>query len=144
MPRSELAGMEPGELSDRLAEARRELFNLRFQRATGQLDNTARLGQVRREVARVLTFLRQQDLGIDVDTEPVGTQPAGAQTAAEPSEAAEEAGRRTRRLRRGRAAAVGSEAADEPSELEAEPGTQGSADDDAGDADRVAEDSEEA
>lgn len=65
MARSELAGMETSELEDRLADARRELFNLRFQRATGQLDNTARLGQVRREVARALTYLRQRELGID-------------------------------------------------------------------------------
>lgn len=58
---SELATMEPQELEDRLSESRRELFNLRFQLATGQLDNTARLRQVRKEVARILTYLRQHD-----------------------------------------------------------------------------------
>lgn len=58
---SELATMEPQELEDRLSESRHELFNLRFQLATGQLDNTARLRQVRKEVARILTYLRQHD-----------------------------------------------------------------------------------
>jgi large subunit ribosomal protein L29 len=64
MAPSELATMDPGELEHRLAESRKELFNLRFQLATGQLDNPARIGQVRKEVARILTFLRQRDLGV--------------------------------------------------------------------------------
>lgn len=59
---SELATMEPGELEDRLVEARKELFNLRFQLATGQLDNSARIRHVRKEVARILTYLRQHEL----------------------------------------------------------------------------------
>jgi large subunit ribosomal protein L29 len=50
------------ELAARLSETRRELFNLRFQLATGQLDNTARLGQVRKDVARIMTLLRQREL----------------------------------------------------------------------------------
>lgn len=62
MPVSELAAMATSELEERLAESRKELFNLRFQLATGQLDNTARIGQVRREVARVLTILREREL----------------------------------------------------------------------------------
>src|SRR5579862_8108648 len=100
MPGSEFAAMERSELEDRLAEARRELFNLRFQRATGQLDNTARLGQVRREVARALTFLRQRDLGIE--EEPLmGGAPAAT---ASPEE------RPRRRTRRGRTATPEEEA----------------------------------
>jgi len=59
MARSEYLGLEPSELEDKLAESRRELFNLRFQKATGQLDNTARIGQVKKDVARILTALRQ-------------------------------------------------------------------------------------
>jgi large subunit ribosomal protein L29 len=59
---SELATMELGELEDKLAEARKELFNLRFQLATGQLDNSARIRHVRKEVARILTYLRQHEL----------------------------------------------------------------------------------
>ncbi|HTW98414.1 MAG TPA: 50S ribosomal protein L29, partial [Acidimicrobiales bacterium] len=46
MTPSEYTGMEPSELEDKLLESRKELFNLRFQKATGQLDNTARLGRV--------------------------------------------------------------------------------------------------
>ncbi len=65
MALSEYAGMERSELEDKLVESRRELFNLRFQKATGQLDNTARLGHVKKDVARILTALRQQELGIE-------------------------------------------------------------------------------
>lgn len=65
MAQSELASMEPSELEDKLAESRKELFNLRFQLATGQLDNTARLRHVRKEVARILTYLRQHELGVE-------------------------------------------------------------------------------
>jgi large subunit ribosomal protein L29 len=73
MTTSEYAGMERSELEDKLAESRKELFNLRFQKATGQLDNTARLGHVKKDVARLLTVLRQQDLGIDdADGAPAG------------------------------------------------------------------------
>ena len=46
----------------RLGDSRRELFNLRFQLATGQLDNPARLGQVKRDVARMLTVLRTREI----------------------------------------------------------------------------------
>ena len=46
------------ELLERLAESRRELFNMRFQLATGQLDNSARLNEVRRDIARLTTFAR--------------------------------------------------------------------------------------
>ena len=50
------------DLIERLDEAKGELFNLRFQFATGQLDNPARLRQVRRDVARVLTELRAREI----------------------------------------------------------------------------------
>ena len=50
------------ELIAKLDEARQELFNLRFQVATGQLDNTARLGQVRKDIARVSMFLREREI----------------------------------------------------------------------------------
>jgi large subunit ribosomal protein L29 len=49
-------------LITRLADARQELFNLRFQRATGQLTNTARIAQVKREVARCLTETRAREI----------------------------------------------------------------------------------
>jgi large subunit ribosomal protein L29 len=52
---SELRELSDEELARRLAESREELFNLRFQRATGALENTARLGLAKRDVARILT-----------------------------------------------------------------------------------------
>jgi large subunit ribosomal protein L29 len=48
------------ELERRVAETRRELFNLRFQHATGQLENTGQLQEVRRNIARLLTVLNQK------------------------------------------------------------------------------------
>ena len=50
------------ELTEMLDEAKEELFNLRFQYATNQLDNTARLRSVRRDVARIRTVMREQEL----------------------------------------------------------------------------------
>ncbi len=58
----DLRGMVPDELETRLAEVKQELFNLRFQHVTGQLDNMARLGQLRKEVARINTILREQEI----------------------------------------------------------------------------------
>ena len=59
---AELKLLGDAELLERLAESRKELFNLRFQLATGQLDNSARLGEVRREIARLATFLREREI----------------------------------------------------------------------------------
>ena len=59
---SELVIMDGEELELKLAESRRELLNLRFQLATGQLDNTARMGQVKKDVARILTVLRDREI----------------------------------------------------------------------------------
>jgi large subunit ribosomal protein L29 len=50
------------ELQEQLDEAKEELFNLRFQIVTNQLDNTARIKQVRRHVARVKTLMREQEI----------------------------------------------------------------------------------
>jgi len=50
------------ELVERLADSRRELFNLRFQLATGQLDNSSRLAEVRRNIARLATFVREREI----------------------------------------------------------------------------------
>ena len=58
----DLSMLDGDELSARLGESRRELFNLRFQLATGQLDNPARVGQVRHDVARILTVLRSREI----------------------------------------------------------------------------------
>jgi large subunit ribosomal protein L29 len=59
---AELRRLGDSELLGRLGEARRELFNLRFQLATGQLDNSARLGAVRKDIARLSTFLREREI----------------------------------------------------------------------------------
>jgi len=50
------------ELVDRLAETKQELFNLRFQHVTGQLDNSARLGQLKKDIARINTELRVREI----------------------------------------------------------------------------------
>lgn len=54
--------LDDTELTSRLSEAKRELFNLRFRNATGQLENTTRLQHVRKEVARVKTILREREI----------------------------------------------------------------------------------
>lgn len=53
MKAEEIRGMSDDELSSKLAELKKEQFNLRFQKATGQLENTARQRQVRRDIARI-------------------------------------------------------------------------------------------
>ena len=63
MSSKELKQLSAQELKDKLAESRQELFNLRFQHATAQLENTARIPAVKREVARILTVLREVEKG---------------------------------------------------------------------------------
>jgi large subunit ribosomal protein L29 len=58
----DLRKLDASELAEKLDEAKEELFNLRFQLATNQLDNTARLRQLRREVARISTVIREQEI----------------------------------------------------------------------------------
>jgi large subunit ribosomal protein L29 len=62
MKASELTQLDAEELAAKLAEAKEELFNLRFQNVTGQLDNSNRLGEVRRDIARIFTVMRQREL----------------------------------------------------------------------------------
>jgi large subunit ribosomal protein L29 len=57
-----VTGLDDEALMTRLADARQELFNLRFQKATGQLTNSARIPQVKREVARCLTEARAREI----------------------------------------------------------------------------------
>jgi len=59
---AELREMVDEELLNRLAESKQELFNLRFQHVTGQLDNYSRLGQIKKEVARINTILRDREI----------------------------------------------------------------------------------
>jgi large subunit ribosomal protein L29 len=60
MNATELRAKSPEELRDDLVALKKEQFNLRFQQATGQLENTARMRQVKRDAARVLTVLNEK------------------------------------------------------------------------------------
>jgi large subunit ribosomal protein L29 len=66
---SELRELHDEELQTRLRESKEELFNLRFQMATGQLDNNRRLRVVRHDIARIYTILRERELGLSVAPE---------------------------------------------------------------------------
>jgi large subunit ribosomal protein L29 len=63
----ELRGLSGEDLVDQLREAKEELFNLRFQNATGQLTNNRRLHAVRRDIARIYTVMRERELGLTAD-----------------------------------------------------------------------------
>jgi large subunit ribosomal protein L29 len=60
----ELDGMSNADLESKLREAKEELFNLRFQSATGQLESHGRLRTVKRDIARIYTVVRERELGI--------------------------------------------------------------------------------
>jgi large subunit ribosomal protein L29 len=60
----EMRSLEDDELVSKLREVKEELFNLRFQAATGQLENHGRLRAVRKEIARIYTVMRERELGI--------------------------------------------------------------------------------
>jgi large subunit ribosomal protein L29 len=61
---AELRHLDEDSLEEKLREAKEELFNLRFQAATGQLESHGRLRHVRRDIARIYTVLRERELGI--------------------------------------------------------------------------------
>jgi large subunit ribosomal protein L29 len=65
----DLVDLDINALVDALAEAKKEHFNLRFQHVTGQLDNTSRLAEVRRQIARINTILRQREIAAAEATE---------------------------------------------------------------------------
>lgn len=67
MKASEVHGLDDGQLVEHVRDARHEVFNLRFQLATGQLENTARVGEAKKDLARGLTIARTR--GIDVERE---------------------------------------------------------------------------
>ena len=64
-----LDGFDNARLREELDKGKAELFNLRFQAATGQIENTGRIKVVKRDVARILTVLRERELGIREETE---------------------------------------------------------------------------
>ena len=95
---ADLRGATEEELDGKLAEAKIELFNLRFQAATGQLESHGRLRAVRKEIARIYTVKRERELGIITlieesgepeDLEPETPAAAATDDAAEDSEAEE-------------------------------------------------------
>jgi large subunit ribosomal protein L29 len=59
---AEFRQLKDDELAIRVVETRQELFNLRFQHATGQLDNSSRLGQLKKDIARLETIIRQREI----------------------------------------------------------------------------------
>ena len=78
-----LDGQDNASLLEALKASKEELFNLRFQAATGQLDNASRLKAVKRDIARIYTILRERELGIRGDV------PAAAQAEPKNEEAAQ-------------------------------------------------------
>jgi large subunit ribosomal protein L29 len=67
MKATELRDLDDGELVKHVTEMRKELFGLRFANATGELDNTARLGRARHDLARALTVAHERKLGRNDD-----------------------------------------------------------------------------
>ncbi len=65
-----LREMSSADLGERLDEVKEEFFNLRFQNATGQLENFAQIKQVKREIARINTLVHERELGIEIEPKP--------------------------------------------------------------------------
>jgi large subunit ribosomal protein L29 len=85
----DLRVLEQDELGMRLRTARRELYELRFKHAVGQLENSSQIGKVRHDIARIMTVLRERDFGIQPTIEENALEPA-AVAVAEPPAAAEQ------------------------------------------------------
>lgn len=64
MKANEIKDLTAAELNEKLAELKQELFNLRFQHAVNQLENPLRMKAVKRDIARVKTFIRKQESGV--------------------------------------------------------------------------------
>jgi large subunit ribosomal protein L29 len=75
----ELRNATEEELDGKLAEAKTELFNLRFQAATGQLESHGRLRAVRKEIARIYTVQRERELGILIEAADEAEEPVAAE-----------------------------------------------------------------
>ncbi|QNO37790.1 50S ribosomal protein L29 [Protaetiibacter sp. SSC-01] len=85
----ELDTFEDERLVDELKKAKEELFNLRFQAATGQLESHGRLRAVKRDIARIYTVIRERELGIRATPAPVEAPAKAAKKSTKKSEAAE-------------------------------------------------------
>jgi large subunit ribosomal protein L29 len=75
---AELRELNDEELVLRLRESKEELFNLRFQMATGQMDNNRRLRTVRRDIAKIYTVMRERELGLSVSPDDVSSDEGAA------------------------------------------------------------------
>jgi large subunit ribosomal protein L29 len=75
---AEMRELNEEELVLRLREAKEELFNLRFQMATGQMDNNRRLRTVRQDIARIYTVMRERELGLSVSPDELSTDEGAA------------------------------------------------------------------
>jgi large subunit ribosomal protein L29 len=75
---SEVRELTEEELVLRLREAKEELFNLRFQMATGQLDNNRRLRLVRKDIAKIYTVMRERELGLSASPDETVTDEGAA------------------------------------------------------------------
>ena len=78
MKASDARAMTVDQLDDEVLKLKKEQFNLRFQRATGQLENTSRVRVVRRDIARMITIARQKRTGDEPKVKPAETKPAAA------------------------------------------------------------------
>jgi len=117
-PATEIAEFDTEELERQLGETRRELFNLRFQLATGQLDNFSRIRQVRKDVARMMTELRAREIA---EAEGLAYEELPIHRAAARRRSEDEAlGRSRTTAAERRAAAQAAEEADEADEAEAD------------------------
>jgi large subunit ribosomal protein L29 len=83
----ELRALEVDELDGRLRHARRELYELRFKHAVGQLENASQISKVRHDIARIMTVLRERDFGILASVAPDHLEPVTVPAKAEPVEA---------------------------------------------------------
>jgi large subunit ribosomal protein L29 len=79
MKASDARAMTVDQLDDEVLKLKKEQFNLRFQRATGQLENTSRVRVVRRDVARILTIAKQKRIGAEPATKPAEAKPAAGE-----------------------------------------------------------------
>jgi large subunit ribosomal protein L29 len=87
----ELDTFEDERLVDELKKAKEELFNLRFQSATGQLESHGRLRAVKRDIARIYTVIRERELGIRATPAPVAVAPKAAKKTKKTEDAVEAA-----------------------------------------------------
>ncbi len=85
---TELDTFEDERLVDELKKAKEELFNLRFQSATGQLESHGRVKAVKRDIARIYTVIRERELGIRATPAPVEAAPAKAEKKTKKAKAA--------------------------------------------------------